>query len=92
MVYPFSCPPPTPQDYDEGDFDDEDIFNEFEIEERDTEPCPYCDIEIYEDSEICPHCGSYIIMEASRPSHLTWVFWTALILLILILSGFTCLL
>jgi len=60
--------------------------------EAETDPCPYCGIEIYEDSEICPYCGSYIIMEEGRPAYPAWVFWTALILLALILGGFTCLL
>ena len=80
------------QDEFEGEFgEDDEMFDEFDAEE-DTDPCPYCGIEIHEDSEICPYCGSYIIVEESRPPRPTWIFWTALILLVLILTGFTCLL
>ena len=66
-------------------------FEEFSGEDENAIPCPYCRVEIYEDTELCPHCGSYIIDE-DVPSTPTWVFWTALILLALIFSGFTCLL
>ena len=75
---------------DSDEYDDE---YDFETEEENnTAPCPYCGVEIYDDSEVCPYCGSYVIMDESRPTYPKWVFWTALILLILILSGFTCLL
>ena len=74
------------------DFDGDDAMSdEFDGEGEDTIPCPYCAVEIYEDAEVCPHCGSYI-MEENRPSCPAWVLWTALILLALILSGFTQLL
>ena len=78
---------------DEFDDDDEafDEFDEFSGEEEYTIPCPYCSVEIYEDTEMCPHCGSYILDE-DIPSSRSWVFWTALILLALIFAGFTCLL
>jgi uncharacterized OB-fold protein len=78
----------------QDDFDDDetfDDFDEFDDEEEYTIPCPYCGIEIYEDAELCPHCGSYIIDE-HIPSQPAWIIWTAVILLVLILTGFTCLL
>jgi len=71
-------------EFDEGD----NTFNEFDNEEEDTVPCPYCGVDIYDDAEVCPHCGSYI-MDEKRPSTPMWVVWTALILLALILTGFT---
>ena len=77
-------------DSDEFDVSDE-TFNEFDGEEENTIPCPYCGIDIYDDAEVCPHCRSYIVDE-DRPSLPMWVIGTALLLLALILSGFTCLL
>ena len=56
-----------------------------------TLPCPYCGELIFEDAEICPVCGSFIVDE-DRPNKPNWVLWTAVVLLILILTGYTCLL
>ena len=86
-----------------NEFDDDDLFGEFDeiayedeeeeyVEEEDTIPCPYCSVEIYEDTEMCPHCGSYIMDDERQPSYPAWIIWTALILLALIFTGFTCLL
>ena len=74
----------------------EDYENEFEEydendEENDTLPCPYCGELIFEDAEVCPECGNFIVDE-DRPSRPNWVLWTAVVLLILILTGYTCLL
>ena len=83
MVYPRCC--------NQDEFDDEyESFGEFESEEA-TEPCPYCGIEIHEDADVCTYCGSFILDE-NRPSQPKWILWTVLILLALILGGFTCLL
>ena len=73
---------------DDGAFDE---LDEFLGEGEDTIPCPHCGVDIYEDTEMCPHCENYIIDE-DIPSSRSWVFWTALILLVLIFTGFTRLL
>jgi predicted nucleic acid-binding Zn ribbon protein len=47
----------------------------------DTIACPYCQEDIYEDSQRCPHCENYISGEVSkRTSHPSWVVITAWIL------------
>ena len=74
---------------DEFDDEEDEVFDEFNAEEA-TDPCPYCGLEIHEDADVCTYCGSFILDE-SRPSQPKWVLWTALILLALILCGFTCL-
>ncbi len=56
----------------------------------DTVPCPYCGDDIYDDAEVCPHCGSYIIPDEKSTGRPVWIVWTALILLALILMGYTC--
>lgn len=45
-------------DEDDGPYDDEDDV---------TVPCPYCQREIYDDSEHCPFCGKYLSSE-DRPA------------------------
>ena len=87
----------TMSQYDDQEEFDDDVFDEFDSEEDNTIACPFCSTEIYFDAEICPHCGNFIIddevMEHERHSpYPTWVVWTAMILLALILSGLTCLL
>ena len=83
--------------YHDDEFDDDDnTFDEFDSEGDNTIACPYCSAEIYYDVEICSHCRNFIIEEdvlnENRSSYPAWVIWTAIILLVLILSGFTCLL
>jgi len=78
------------------EFDDE-TFDEFDSEEDNTISCPFCSTEIYFDAEVCPHCGNFIVDDEvieneKRRSYPAWIIWTALILLALILSGFTYLL
>jgi predicted nucleic acid-binding Zn ribbon protein len=46
--------------------------------------CPYCGKDIYEQNEWCPHCGNYITKEdqPTEASNRTWMFWTALAIII----------
>lgn len=39
---------------------------------HDTDPCPHCGQEVYEDAERCPHCGNYITDEDAPPSRKPW--------------------
>ncbi len=85
---------PRTVDLEEFDEYDENEEPEFDSDDDglDTAPCPYCHAEIYEDADVCPYCGSFVLMEETRSSLPQWVIWTAVLLLVLILTGFTCLL
>lgn len=75
---------------DEPDIDkwDRDDYDEVSWESWE---CPYCGEEMYDDSPRCPHCGNYLSRE-DEPGHKPrWVLLTAVILLVLILSGLTVL-
>ncbi len=39
----------------------------------DTEPCPNCGKQIYEDGEFCPHCGSVISGTGARRRTPLWI-------------------
>lgn len=38
----------------------------------DTEPCPYCGADVYEDAERCPSCGNYLSDEDAPPRRKPW--------------------
>ena len=72
---------------DSFDEDDNDPIYEEKDEEGDTFPCPECSAEVYDDAEQCPQCG-YYLTSAERyrnPGLPRWVYWTAVILLLLFL-------
>lgn len=50
----------------------EDEYDEEDDEENLTLPCPFCEEEIYEDSDVCPHCGNYVFMDRSEYKHSLW--------------------
>jgi predicted nucleic acid-binding Zn ribbon protein len=62
-----------PHDYDD-DYDDD---------ERDVVPCPYCRAEIDAEAQQCPKCGAYISEEDAprEGKSATWVVLMALALL-----------
>jgi len=43
-----------------GDELRDDEYPDEDDDARETEPCPNCGTEVYEDAEQCPHCGEYI--------------------------------
>ena len=64
------------------DPDDSDVDHD---ELADTEPCPYCGREIYEQAEACPHCGKYISQEGSLRRKPLWFVVSAILCLMLII-------
>ncbi|MEC8553514.1 MAG: hypothetical protein VXZ82_00765 [Planctomycetota bacterium] len=69
--------------YDEDAYDP--IYEE-EDEEGNTIPCPKCSADVYYDAEQCPQCGYYLTSaERLGPGLPRWVYWTAVILLLLFL-------
>jgi len=52
-------------------------------EEDETDPCPYCGEQVYEDAEWCPSCGKYLSEEDTSPRKPLWVVAVALVLLAL---------
>jgi len=75
----------TMNEYYDDEYYDDEYYDESDDDDLDTEPCPNCGREVYEEAERCPYCGEYIIRSsnplAGRP---TW--W--IILGILGLLGF----
>ena len=64
------------------DWDEEESSDEYDAEDT-TITCPECQAEIYEDSERCPACGYYLSSSERYGSHKpTWVFVTAVLLLL----------
>lgn len=68
---------------------DDDLDDDWSNDESDdglTE-CPYCGEEMYDDSPRCPSCGRYLSQEDAPPEHKPrWIWITAVVLLILMLS------
>lgn len=54
--------------------------------EADTRPCPGCGSEIFEDADRCPSCGEYVTPGGGK--NRSWTFWTAALLLALMLLAF----
>jgi uncharacterized paraquat-inducible protein A len=71
------------EDWEEPEPDDEDDASDDEY------VCPNCKANVYEDCERCPACGDYITPQRAGVSALsgTWVWLTALGLLILLVLG-----
>ena len=42
--------------------------DESDIDDAETDPCPYCKKPVYEDTVRCPYCGAYINLEDEPPS------------------------
>lgn len=62
-------------------------------EESETQPCPHCHRQIYEDAEWCPHCGDYVVEDdADSGRKPWWVVAGVLLCLVMVLwwivSGF----
>ena len=63
------------QDFDDEGFDDEGFddegFEDGDFEDADDSlaedltPCPFCGVEIFDDSQQCPACGMYITHSTS---------------------------
>ena len=60
-----NLPDEGPLESDLEEFDDND--------EPETEPCPACGAEIYDDSPQCPACGEYIFATAGATHR--WPLW-----------------
>lgn len=57
---------------------------EWEEDEDDTVPCPYCRRPIHEDAERCPYCESYISAEDSPAGPRPWWVVVGVVLCLLI--------
>jgi hypothetical protein len=56
-----------------------------ETDGGDTVACPYCNLEIHEDSQRCPHCGNYISEENAPPRRKpTWIVVTAVVCVVFV--------
>jgi predicted amidophosphoribosyltransferase len=53
-----------------------------EFDDEDTVPCPYCRADVYEDAVRCPSCGQYLSEEDAPSATPRWVYWTAVICLL----------
>lgn len=68
-----------PEAYDIDDEIDDDP-------EYDQLPCPSCGRMIFDDTDRCPHCGDWVMPLATAASRrVTWAWWTALALVIVML-------
>jgi hypothetical protein len=69
--------------------EDEELDDDYDEEELDEPlvPCPYCGVEMLEESPQCPSCGNYISAEdLPTTSQPTWVILTAVVCLLLALG------
>ena len=72
----------TDDDYDYDDYDYDDDGSSDDGDGEPTLPCPYCGLEMLEDSPRCPSCGQYISAEDSPgPTKPLWVIATAIVCL-----------
>jgi len=72
----------TDDDYDYDDYDYDDDGSSDDGDEEPTVPCPFCGLEMLEDSPRCPSCGQYISAEDSPgPTKPVWVIATAIVCL-----------
>jgi hypothetical protein len=63
-------------DDDDPDWNDDGEGSDFDIDDAaPTIVCPYCQQEIYEDSECCPHCERYLSEHDLRPKK-SWLIVT----------------
>ena len=63
-----------------------DIDDEVDDDPEDDQlPCPSCGRMIFDDTDRCPHCGDWVMPLAAASSRGTWVWWTALALVIVML-------
>ena len=71
----------------EDEFGDEvDADPENEDAENDELPCPSCGRMLYDDTDRCPHCGDWVMpLAAGAGGRGTWIWWTALILAVVVL-------
>jgi hypothetical protein len=62
--------------YTEDQLDDDDPEDpeppDYDDDEEPTIPCPWCGVEIHEDSERCPHCEKYVSREDAPPAPKPW--------------------
>ncbi|MFH0981666.1 MAG: hypothetical protein V2A79_09025 [Planctomycetota bacterium] len=75
------------QDDREWEDGEEDIDNEIAHDsEADQLPCPSCGRMLYDDTDRCPHCGDWVMpLAAGAGGRGTWIWWTALILAVVVL-------
>jgi hypothetical protein len=56
---------------DDSDLSEDDDFADFGDDEP-IIPCPYCGVDIHDETERCPHCGQYISKEDSPYVRKPW--------------------
>lgn len=72
----------TADDHDDWDDEEADFGDDQYSDDEATIPCPYCRLEILEDSPRCPYCERYISAEDhAAPQKPLWIIATALVCL-----------
>jgi len=59
-------------EWDDQDFEDDADDASWDEEEEPTIDCPYCAVEIHEESQRCPSCGRYISQEDQPAQRQPW--------------------
>lgn len=73
---------PDDDEPEDGDWDDDADIGD-DADDEPTISCPYCRLEILEDSPYCPYCERYISEEDhAGPGKPVWVIATALVCLL----------
>jgi hypothetical protein len=62
--------------YDLGNdeyLDDSEYPDDPDFDDGETDPCPHCGEDVYDDAERCPHCGRYLSREDAPWSKPWWL-------------------
>jgi hypothetical protein len=75
---------PCEDDAGPGEFDlDDDVDDD---PEHDQLSCPSCGQMVFDDTDRCPHCGDWVMpMAAAASSRSNWIWWTALVLVVVLI-------
>lgn len=67
--------------------DDEDIPERFQKDDPAEIPCNECKRPVSELADRCQHCGHYIIRRSAALAMPTWLVFTAIVLIVLLILG-----
>jgi len=61
-------------------------FEEFQHDEPEMLPCPFCSAQVYEETQRCPHCGNWImpLAASTRSRSKLWIIAAILALIAII--------
>ena len=82
----------TFQEDDKEELDDSELPDDSDMDDSDstdTEPCPVCGKQIYEQAQVCPQCGNLVSLGHKRYRKPLWI--VVGVILCLILALFICL-